>query len=53
MYKKWKNFSKVTEHNFEQKISFIEKDSKALENKIKTLTEKSEALNKNLAEQHE
>lgn len=35
--KKWKNFTKVTEHNFEQKLSFIDKDTKALENKIKAL----------------
>ena len=37
--KKWKNFTKVTEHNYDQKISFIEKDCKALELKIKTLSE--------------
>ncbi len=50
VYKKWKNFTKVTEHNYDQKVSFVDKDCKALEIKIRTLSERSEALNKVLQE---
>ena len=49
---KWKNWISVSEHNFEQKISFLEKDKIVLEQNISEMIQKSNRLNEVLENQH-
>lgn len=49
---KWKNWIKITEHNFEQKIQFIERDNEMTKKKLKEMTKKCRGLNKLLNNQH-
>lgn len=50
--KKWKNWIQVSEHNFEQKIAFFERDFALLQQKIQELTQRSDELNTVLSNQH-
>ncbi len=50
--KKWENYVNITEHNIEQKIQFLEKDNKVIQEKIDRLRQKNKFQNKQLNQQY-